>query len=175
MKSSPDRGSFSKKKYQEKIAIDPTDKDAIAMLEFYDSMDEHKKMTEQDPKWRKNNLEYDLRMNEYITKKCLKPKYAQNLYAALCNNDFVKNEVWPILKGETWSCSWRYAGGIIADIRVEGDYIDWYCSGIGGGLGNGDEDGSIGYVAEQVVTEEIREDLRSIGWLVVESHDEEIG
>ena len=47
--------------------------------------------------------------------------YAQHLYAAMCNQSFIKNEVWPRLKGETWGCSWRCAGGIIADMRDEGD------------------------------------------------------
>ena len=57
-------------------------------------------------------------------------EYAQNLYAALCNNTFQQNEVWPRLTGTTWSCSWRSSGGIVADMRGSGDYIDWYCSGI---------------------------------------------
>jgi len=168
MKSSPKRGSFSRKTYEEKLAVDPTDKNATAMLEFYDSIDEDKKMREQDSTWQKNNLEYDLRRSEYIGKKCTNITYAQNLYAALCNNDFIKNEEWPILKEDSWGCSWRYAGGIIADIRMEGDYIDWYCSGIGDGLGNGDSDGTMRYIAESIVTDEIREDLLSIGWIVLE-------
>jgi hypothetical protein len=94
--------------------------------------------------------------------------YAQNLYAAMCNRDFIKNDVWPVLKNETWSCSWRHAGGIIADMRKQGDYIDWYCSGIGDGLGNGDEDGVKGYVPEGVVTDEIYKDLKELGWNVVD-------
>ena len=131
-------------------------------------MDEDKKMREQNSTWQENNLEYDLRSSEYIGKKCTNITYAQHLYAALCNNDFIKNDVWPILKEDSWGCSWRYAGGIIADIRMEGDYIDWYCSGIGDGLGNGDSDGTMGYIAESIVTDEIREDLLSIGWIILE-------
>jgi hypothetical protein len=94
--------------------------------------------------------------------------YAQNLYAALCNNDFQKRDMWPMLKDDLWHCSWRYAGGIIADIRGTGDYMDWYCSGIGDGLGNGDSDGIKGYVPEGFVSEEIEHDLYNINWLVIE-------
>ena len=117
--------------------------------------------------WQKNNMEYDLRTCEPFLKKVRSSDtYAQNLYAALCNNDFTKLDVIPILKEEKWSCSWRHAGGIIADMRVQGDYIDWYCSGIGDGLGNGDTTGVKGYVSESVVTDEIREDLKKLGWIV---------
>ena len=51
--------------------------------------------------------------------------YAQNVYAALCNMQWQQNKVWPLLKDQRYSCSWRYAGGIIADMREEGDYIDY--------------------------------------------------
>jgi len=126
-----------------------------------------------DQEWKKNNLEYDLRSTEWI---CAKAKasdaYAQNIYAALCNQDWQKNEVWPLLKGEHWGCSWRYAGGIVADMRESGDYIDWYCSGIGNGLGNGDADGVKGYVPESHVTEEILEDFFKLGWIPVDNKDE---
>jgi hypothetical protein len=52
-------------------------------------------------------------------------------------------------------------------MRQEGDYIDWYCSGIGDGLGNGDADRTRGYVSEGYVTTEIREDLQKLGWFVL--------
>jgi hypothetical protein len=89
--------------------------------------------------------------------------YAQNLYAAMCNNVFQPNQVWPRLKDEYWSCSWRSAGGIVADLRGQGDYIDWYCSGI---FGAGEVDSHLGYVSESTVTDEIRQDLFAIGWTV---------
>lgn len=121
-----------------------------------------------------NNLEEDIVACEWMVKKVVdSDTYAQNLYAAICNNVFQKNDVWPRLADLKWSCSWRYAGGIIADIRKQGDYMDWYCSGIGGGLGNGDETGVKGYVNESVITDEIRQDLFSIGW-TVEPYDEDI-
>jgi hypothetical protein len=87
--------------------------------------------------------------------------YAQNLYAAICNNDFQKLETWTLLKDETWSASWRMAGGIVADIREEGDYLNWYCSGII------DNESPKGYVPEGVVTEEIAEDLKRLEWQVI--------
>ena len=95
--------------------------------------------------------------------------YAQNVYAALCNMRWQPAEVMPILKDEYWSCSWRSAGGIVANFRngqagtVE-DYMSWYCSGIGDGLGNGDADRTRGYVPEGTVTDEIRADFATLGW-----------
>jgi hypothetical protein len=94
--------------------------------------------------------------------------------------EFQKIDTWPILKNERWSCSWRHAGGIIADMQEKGDYIDWYCSGIGSqdsgyGLDNKvpelEEDGRT-YVPEGVVTEEIDCDLRKLGWMPVEYEDD---
>ena len=113
------------------------------------------------------DLEQDIRTCAWMMQKVReRENYAQNLYAAMCNNVFQRNEVWPRLKNEYWSCSWRSAGGLIARLRNEGDYMDWYCSGIGGGLGNGDETGVNGYVPESEVTDEIRQDLFAIGWTV---------
>jgi hypothetical protein len=101
----------------------------------------------------KPNLENDLFKSDTIVEKCKHSNiYSQNLYAALCNNRFFYND-------QEWTCSWRYAGGIIADIRNNGeDYMDWYCSGIGDVNGN--------YVGESVVTDEIRLDLMKLGWIV---------
>ena len=92
-----------------------------------------------------HDLEQDIRTCAWMMQKVRDSENdAQNLYAAMCNNVFQKNEVWPKLKDEYWSCSWRSAGGLISRLRNEGDYMDWYCSGIGDGLGNGDADGTAG-------------------------------
>jgi hypothetical protein len=88
----------------------------------------------------------------------------------LCNQDWQKNEVWPLLKGEHWGCSWRYAGGIVADMREQGDYIDWYCSGIRGEQGI-DYEPPLTFVSEGTVTEEIQEDFFKLGWIPVDEHD----
>jgi hypothetical protein len=110
------------------------------------------------------NLEEDIRACAWMLKKVQdRETYAQNLYAAMCNNVFQRNEVWPRLKDEYWSCSWRAAGGIVADLRGQGDYIDWYCSGI---MGVGEDDSFMDYVSESTVTDEIRQDLFAIGWTV---------
>jgi hypothetical protein len=121
----------------------------------------------------KSDLLKDLNNSPLIREKVHKDQYAQNLYAALCNMEWQRTEVLPILKDETWNCSWRTAGGIVANLRAQGDYLDWYCSGMGEGLGNGDPDGVLGYVAESVVTDEIREDLATLGWHPVLWKEEE--
>jgi hypothetical protein len=173
---SPARGTFQQESSKKKL-LDPTKSEeerqsAIDLLELYSSWDATRNEQENDPKWQKNNLEYNLRSTGWILEKVRSSdKYAQNLYAAMCNRDFTKNDVWPILIEQKWSCSWRHAGGIIADMRQEGDYIDWYCSGIGDGLGNGDKTGEKGYVPEGVVTDEIREDLFKLGWIVLDDED----
>ena len=126
-----------------------------------------------DPARRENDLEYDLLTTDWILQKTRdSDAYAQNLYAALCNNQFQRQEVMPVLRDQRWSCSWRYAGGIIADMRQQGDYMDWYCSGLRGG----DEPDvytlplDLGYVNESVVTDQIRQDLATLGWSVCEDY-----
>lgn len=103
------------------------------------------------------DLEQHLINNERIVTKCKTSDiYSQNLYAALCNNQFLYGD-------KTWTCSWRMSGGIIADIRDRGEsYLDFYCSGIGG------EEGDVG---EGFVTDEIKLDLMMMGW-TVRDHDE---
>lgn len=166
---SPLRGTFQLEKYIERKQAENVVPDE-AYLEFYKSSEERKFELEQDPEWAKDNMEYDLRSTDWILEKVRSSKsYAQNLYAALCNNDFQKRDVMPILQDKTWGCSWRYAGGIIADMREEGDYIDWYCSGI---RESGMPDN--GYVAECVVTEEIEADLLKLGWNVVDSGETDV-
>ena len=132
-------------------------------LEMIKTSEQRKREQEQDPEWAKDNLEHALRSTDWILEKVRASEtYAQNLYAALCNNEFQPNDVWPILSDKKWSCSRRYAGGILADMREQGDYLDWYCSGI-----RDSDDPDNGYVAESVVTEEIKQDLLKLGWIVL--------
>jgi hypothetical protein len=135
------------------------------MDDLFKSFEQLKREQEQDPEWQKNNLEYDLRNTEWIVHKAKGSNvYAQNLYAAICNNQFIKLDVWQLLKEEYWTASWRYAGGIIADILDEGDYMDWYCTGSGGPVGGMAMEG---YLPEGVVSEEIEDDLKTLGWKIV--------
>jgi hypothetical protein len=127
-----------------------------------------------DPAWAEYNLEYDLRTTDWILAKVrAEDNYAQNLYAAICNNDFQRLDVYPILANQTWSASWRHAGGIIADMQEKGDYIDWYCSGIRNDGYQEDLDtiAPDSYVSEGVVTDEIESDLQRLGWRVITSEE----
>ena len=161
LSSSPDRGVFQRQSY-----IDRCEADGIApadhMMDMFDKILEDRHKQRFEPK--EDDLETDLRTTEWILDKVRSSEvYAQNLYAAMCNNEFMKLEVIPILKDQRWSCSWRYAGGIIADMRQQGDYIDWYCSGI---RGQSVDEG--GYVSESHVTDEIYDDLIKLGWKTIE-------
>ena len=161
LRKNPDTLKNKLSPLQTKLQVNPLDNNVHQLIELYTKSHQEKIVLEKSEEWPKNNLEYDLRSNEHIAEKCKNEGYAQNLYAALCNNEFMRNEMWPILKGETWGCSWRYAGGIVSDILQRGDYMDWYCSGI---MSAGEY--IQGYVGEGEVTDEIREDLFSLGWLV---------
>lgn len=107
-------------------------------------------------------------------------RYAQNLYCAFCNMQWCKRDTWPILTEDYWSCSWRSSGGIVADLRNKGeDYMDYYCSGIKGGLSYDPTDDDKyfeehGYVSESDVTEEIASDLDKLGWFPVPYKDEDL-
>ena len=148
-------------------------------LDLYKSGRQRDEENMVDPNWQKNNLEYDLRSTEWILEKARNDEaYAQNIYAALCNMRWQKLDVFPILKDEYWHCSWRHAGGIVADMRQEGDYIDWYCSGIRNDGFDDPEDSKElteeqrlrkeiynRYVNESIITEEIRADFQKLGWI----------
>ena len=179
---SPDRNTFQPTRYLIRMAeqgrTPENDKDVGAMVEFYKTEAERRFEREQDPAWREHNMEYDLRTSEFMCEKVRSNDYyAQNLYAAMCNNDFVKLDVMPILEDRSWTCSWRYSGGIVADMMGSGDYIDWYCSGIRNDIDESVQEGWSDlerqryrnqyqhYVAEGCITKEIRQDLQQIGWV----------
>lgn len=69
------------------------------------------------------------------------------LYDALCNTLWRHGAT-----GTPWRCSWRAAGGIVADLRGEGDYLDWYCS-----------------MGEGVVDERVLAEIEALGWALVEA------
>jgi hypothetical protein len=173
--SSPDRFTFQLEGAKNRAA-----EDGKEVPEFYENFWKTAKEQDEanlvDPEWQKDNMEYDLRSTKWICDKVkLSDNYSQNLYAAMCNMQFTKLDVIPILKDQRWSASWRKAGGIVADMREEGDYIDWYCSGIGNGESGYGLNGTVpdvtdgrNYVPEGVVTEEIHADLKQLGWIAVE-------
>ncbi len=188
MNSSPQRGTFYRQckiKNALEEGRDPDQDEAVQLaLDLEQYRIDQIKDQESDPEWQKNNLEYDLRSTKWFCDKAkASESYAQNIYAALCNQDWQKNDVWPLLKGETYSCSWRYAGGIVADMREEGDYINWYCSGIGGSVSDEEFRDMTkesqerylymknNFVGEGVVTEEIKQDFFKLGWIPVEDSD----
>ena len=109
----------------------------------------------------------DMENSLWFKEKIKEDRYAQNVYAALCNTQWQAQEVWTILKEELWQTSWRGAGGIVADLREsEETYMDWYCSGIGSddiGYGLTGRTGK-GFVSESVITDEIAEDFARLGW-----------
>lgn len=175
---SPERHSFQKEGYvkRQEEKGEPLNEDYMDLFDTI--LDEHNHKFE-DSQSRVNNMEYDLLTTDWILEKVrTNESYAQNLYSAMCNNSFIKMDVIPILKNEEWGCSWRYSGGIIADMRQEGDYINWYCSGMGGL--NREYDGEetdeqwqsrTGYVPEGCITDEIRNDLQRLGWAVADGGD----
>jgi hypothetical protein len=174
--SSPKRNTFQMEGYikrQEEQGLEPLE-EYIEMFKTWKQQDNENIV---DPAWQKNNMEYDLRTSKELCDKVKESdNYAQNLYAAMCNMEWQSREFWQELKGETWGCSWRHAGGIISDMQEKGDYIDWYCSGIGNAeLGNGltGVDGT-GYVPEGTVTEEVELDLNRLGWRPVPYKDDKI-
>ena len=109
-------------------------------------------------------------------------RYAQNLYAAWCNMQWCPKELWPTLRQDPdkdlWSASWRSAGGIVANLRNKGeDYMNYYCSGMGGVAMSYEEDPEwkkLGHVGEGHITDEIATDLDRLGWFPVPWEDDGI-
>jgi hypothetical protein len=70
--------------------------------------------------------------------------FADELYCALCNTDWQHDD------GTEWSGSWRYAAGLMAELRELGEcYLDFYCSASGG---------------EGTVTERVEVAMADLGW-----------
>ena len=137
-RTSPDRYSFhqncDKKNLESGTIIQE-------VYEMYQKLWQKEKEQDAIPTTDLPDLEYELRTSDYIYDKCVKSNdYCFDLYAALCNNEFIKNN-------KTCSYTWRTSGGIISNILEKGDYIDFYLGG-----------------NEGFVTDEIKKDLTDMGW-----------
>lgn len=112
-----------------------------------------------------SDLYEDMACDEAIVEHLRTREGAEEFARALCNMQWEKISVIPEdeliidrLKGvhrDLWHCSWRCAGGYIADIRhkhhgMNENYMDFYCVG--------DE----GYVSDFV-----RDNFKRLGWLSV--------
>jgi hypothetical protein len=107
--------------------------------DFIDVDDDHVRIN-------KPNLFRDVIDSQTIKNKMRASKsYSKKFYAAMCNTDVYKDGD----AGE-YGYSWRSAGGLVADILGEGDYLNWYCSG-----------------NEGFVDDEVADDLKEIGWTAV--------
>lgn len=183
--SSPKRHTFQLEGAQRRAEEDGKELPEI-YINMWKTAKEQDEANIVDPEWQKDNMEYDLRSTKWIIDKTKADDvYAQHLYASMCNNDFTKNDVWPILTEKRWSCSWRHAGGIVADMQEKGDYIDWYCSGIRDSKVLDDDEFRAltkeqqesyiqgkKFVPESCATDEIREDLLKLGWIVIDDNEE---
>lgn len=153
--TSPDRYEFLRSvRHQSFLAGQITE----SQLEEWNTYFDKCRKDDADPDYHDQpSLEIDLRYSSSISFKCkASESYSQNLYAALCQNQFIKH-------GKLWSCSWRQAGGIVANLREEGDYINWYCSGI---------NAETPFVAEGKVADEIEKDILDLGWVIERIEDE---
>lgn len=88
------------------------------------------------------DLEYDLRALADLAGH--DDVFADELYCALCNADWVHDD------GTEWSASWRYAAGVVAELRGRGEcYLDFYCSPSG---------------AEGTISERVGAAMTVLGW-----------
>lgn len=160
MRRSPDRYTFQLDSYikrqAEKGKTADNDEDTRAMTGFYAMFKARDVDNEADPEWRKLNLEWDLRTSDVMCARVKNDEYAKKLYSALCNTDWLPIAVIPLLRQhpdkDMWGCSWRSAGGIVANMREQGDYMDWYCAG-----------------QEGHIDPEIAADLKQLGWQGINS------
>jgi hypothetical protein len=95
-------------------------------------------------------LDYEVQQSSALMNKLSSYEYAQKFYAALCNNNW-KKEDYDYSSTEPWAVSWRTAGGIASSLhhgssRLE-DYMEFYCSGY-----------------EGYVDDEVEQDLHELGW-----------
>jgi hypothetical protein len=91
------------------------------------------------------DLERDLGLSPHISCLIRSDLFAVLLYGALCNTTWRHG-----VTGTLWHCSWRHAGGMVAGLRCEGNYLDWYCSG-----------------GEGLVDDQVLAEIEALGWGLV--------
>ena len=71
------------------------------------------------------NLLEIIKKDEELLEKVKDIDFAKNLYSSLSNTIWYNN-----VTKDIYSCSWRFAGGLVAELRNNNeDYLDFYCSG----------------------------------------------
>lgn len=70
-------------------------------------------------------------------------RFCSDWWSALANVDWYN-----VKTHDVYSVSFRYAGGLIADLRGTGDYMDWYCGS-----------------AQAVVSDDIARRMKKFGWI----------
>lgn len=93
------------------------------------------------------DLERDLVLSPHIRCLIRSDLVAVLLYGALCNTTW-RHKV----AGTLWHCSWRRAGGVVAGLRCEGNYLDWYCAG-----------------GEGLVDDQVLAEIEALGWGLVQA------
>ena len=97
------------------------------------------------------DLERDLGLSPRIRDLVRSELFATLLYGALCNTTWRHKAT-----GTLWHCSWRHAAGVVADLRCEGDYLDWYCS-----------------MGEGLVDDQVLAEIEALGWGLAEANPPE--
>ncbi|HJU20578.1 MAG TPA: hypothetical protein VJ770_29365 [Stellaceae bacterium] len=99
------------------------------------------------PETARPDLERDLGLSPRIRGLVRSELFATLLYGALCNTTWRHKAT-----GTLWHCSWRYAGDVVAGLRCQGDYLDWYCS-----------------MGEGLVDEQVLAEIEALGWELAEA------
>lgn len=104
------------------------------------------------------NLEKALKKDEEFLALLKDEGFACAAYESFCNTAYINEH------RERFSCSWRYAGGMIASLRDEGeDYIDYY-------LGDFIEREAFNRVEQH--KDKVQEVYNRLGWRLLTSDDE---
>jgi len=71
---------------------------------------------------------FEVLLNKIFSEQVKEKDFARKLYDCLCNTIWYNKTT-----GDIYSCSFRYAGDILANMRHEGEsYLDFYCNGFKG-------------------------------------------